>query len=96
MLKSALDRCPVFLCLLSKAALKSKYVVAEIKSALERKNSEEENYLLIPLCFNIELDDIPKELRDIQCVNVSDGDHLVDSFQALRFTIENFLIGFNL
>jgi FixJ family two-component response regulator len=95
-LDSAHDECPVFLCLLSSAALKSKWVGAEIQKALYRKKSEGNNYHFIPLFINIKLDELPEDLRNFHCVNFSDGDHLVDSFQTLRLSIETFLDAINL
>ena len=48
-----------------------------------------DNFLLIPLLFNVKLNELPTELRKFQCVNVSDGDRLVDSFQSLWFSIDS-------
>lgn len=96
MLSMALNRCPVFLCLISKASLKSEWVLKEINNAIYRKKRDQENYLIIPILYNIKLDDIIfdnaiEELKCYSCVDFSDGDHLVDSFWALRGSIQNFL-----
>jgi FixJ family two-component response regulator len=96
MLSMALNRCPVFLCLISKAALKSEWVLKEINNAIFRKKQDPEKYLIIPILYNIKLDDVifdnaTVELKCYSSVDFSDGGHLADSFWALRGSIQNFL-----
>jgi hypothetical protein len=90
-LVKAINDCPVFLVLLTKEAISSKAVNAEIRRALSRKEKEGEEYLFVPITRNIELHEIPEEIKKIQGISFSDKENLVEKLQVLRLTIEKFL-----
>ncbi|MBN1868759.1 TIR domain-containing protein [Candidatus Sumerlaeota bacterium] len=90
-LQTALSSCPVFIVLVSPASLGAEHVKTEIACAIQQKGKSPAEHLVVPLLYNMAIEDAPEEVQRLQCLDVTDPAKLADRIQVLRLMIERFL-----
>ncbi|MCI5143058.1 MAG: TIR domain-containing protein [Candidatus Electrothrix sp. ATG1] len=87
-LLEAINTCKIFILILTHNSLKSDYIKQEIIQAFNRKKRDGNRFFIIPVLFNVQLDEIPRQLSSMHCVDITPADKRADNIRSLMFSIE--------
>ena len=90
-LDAAIDKCSVFLALLTPDAVESDHVIREVTKALSRKDIEGDGFLLVPVAYGVPPMSVPERLRALQAVDLTDEHSFVDNLIRLADRVTQFV-----
>lgn len=91
LLNQAIEKCKVFIVLVTLNALNSKWVKKETRKAFNRKEKNEANFKIIPVVFDVKLEELPRAISEIHYVDITDDKERIEEIQQLLFSIQQVL-----
>ena len=91
LLTEAINTCGIFLLLLTHDTLRSEYMKQEIIQAFNRKKRDGNRFLLIPVLYNIQANEVPRQISSMHCVDLTSADRRTDQIRSLISSIRKIL-----
>lgn len=88
LLRKGLDRCRIFLLILTHGSLKSNFLKKEIIQAFNRKKRDGNRFFIIPVLYNIKASEIPRQLSSLHCVDISSAKTRVEHIRSLTVSLK--------
>lgn len=90
-LLEAINTCKIFLLLLTHDTLRSDYMKQEIIQAFNRKKREGKKFLIIPILYNIQPNEVPQQISSMHCVNLTSASTRTEQIRSLISSINKIL-----
>ncbi|WP_339136067.1 MAG: response regulator [Candidatus Electrothrix sp. GW3-4] len=90
-LLEAINTCKIFLLILTQDTLRSDYMKQEIIQAFNRKKRDGNSFFIIPVLYNIQPTEVPRQISSMHCVDLTSADKRADQIRSLSFSIKKIL-----
>jgi CheY-like chemotaxis protein len=94
-LLEAINTCTIFLLILTHDSLKSHYIKQEIIQAFNRKKRDGKRFVIIPVLYNIQSNEIPHQISSMHCIDITSAHNRAEQIQSLIFSIKKILTSAN-
>jgi DNA-binding response OmpR family regulator len=82
-LLEAINACKIFILLLTRDSLQSSYMKQEIIQAFNRKKREGKSFIILPVLYNIEPDQVPPQISSMYCIDIISANNRAEKIRTL-------------
>ncbi|MDU9049677.1 MAG: response regulator [Candidatus Electrothrix sp. Rat3] len=94
-LLEAINTCTIFLLILTHDSLRSAYMKQEIIQAFNRKKRDGKRFVIIPVLYNIQANEIPHQISSMHCIDITSANNRAEQIRSLIFSIKKILTSAN-
>ena len=87
-LMEAINKCKIFILILTHNSLKSNHIKQEIIQAFNRKKRDGNRFFIIPVLFNVKPGEIPRQLSSMHCIDITSANNRADNIRSLILSIK--------
>ena len=90
-LLEAINKCTVFILILTQDSLKSHYMKKEIIQAFNRKKRDGNKFFIIPVLYNIKPNEVPRQISSMHCIDITSANNRAQQIRSLIFSMKKIL-----
>ena len=82
-LLEAINNCKIFILLLTCESLQSSYMKQEIIQAFNRKKRDGKGFVILPVLYNIQPNEVPQQIRSMYCIDITSANKRAEQVRSL-------------
>ncbi len=82
-LLEAINVCKIFILLLTHDSLQSAYMKQEIIQAFNRKKRDGKDFIILPVLYNIEANQVPQQISSMYCIDITSANNRAEQIRTL-------------
>ena len=86
-LLQAINTCKIFILLLTRDSLQSPYMKQEIIQAFNRKKRDGNRFILLPVLYNIQANEVPRQISSMYCIDITSANNRAEQIRSLISSI---------
>ncbi|MCI5166023.1 MAG: response regulator [Candidatus Electrothrix sp. GM3_4] len=90
-LLESINKCTVFILILTQDSLKSHYMKQEIIQAFNRKKRDGKRFFIIPVLYNIKPAEVPRQISSMHCIDITSAKNRADKIRSLISSMKKIL-----
>jgi DNA-binding response OmpR family regulator len=90
-LLEAINKCTMFILILTQDSLKSPYMKQEIIQAFNRKKRDGNRFFIVPVLFNIKPNEVPRQISSMHCIDIKSENNRAYQIRSLMSSMKKVL-----